>query len=457
MIAAGATARNSPDRCRQTDFNKVSRETGGSSVTQLLPANRPPNEPWLVYDNREALRQQGKPGLHALIAGVSAYPNLPDAGEPLTEAGLGMRKISSTSLTAFLMVDWLIRADQAGRLTHPLATCRLLLSPAAGEVAASATVGPNGAARIADLNAPGCTLMNLVAAGAAWREDAAQRPDGATLFYFAGHGIQRSRGDQVLLLESFGGPGPLALHAVDINTLRYGMAPTAKRPEIARTQFYFVDACRNLPSRILSYQELVVTPVFDVEASGMDDRRAPIFFAALPDGKAQAVPGEQTLFSMALMRCLGGEAGIAPEDDAEGAAASRWHVSYQSLSQALTDTLADLNRRYGGDQRWIGDGFGDDAVLCYLDGPPTIPIRIMVEPDDALRCTQLTLLEHANPATKFEFAQPPKEHPFEQNLTAGYYQMVATVQPPTPPYQSRLAELRLVSPLQPRLWKVKMV
>src|SRR5207249_3331586 len=100
---------------------------------------------------------------------------------------------------------------------------------------------------------------------------------------------------------------------------------------------------------------------------------------------------------------------------------------YQSLSQALTDTLADLNRRYGGEQRWIGDGFGDDAVLCYLDGPPTIPIRIVVEPDDALRCTQVTVLDPANPSARFQFSTPASDHPFEQSLMAGFYHMMATV------------------------------
>src|SRR2546422_10325560 len=88
----------------------------------------------LIFDNRANL--QGKPGLHALIAGVSAYPHLPaGTGTPAPDS-FGMQQLSSTALSAYKMYRWL--EGWQNRLRIPLATCRLLLSPSQDE----ATVEP---------------------------------------------------------------------------------------------------------------------------------------------------------------------------------------------------------------------------------------------------------------------------------------------------------------------------
>jgi hypothetical protein len=302
------------------------------------------------------------------------------------------------------------------------------------------------------LAAPACGVAQLERAAKAWREDASVQRDAATLFYFAGHGLQRSRGDQVILLEGFGEAGRLLQHAVDVNSLRSGMAPAAGRPEIARTQFYFIDACRNLPSVLLSYQQLKANWIFDVEESGKDDRHAPIFFAAPPDGQAQALPNEQTLFSLALLRCLKGEAAQAPRDDAKDQAAKRWHVTSHSLNSGLGIALDELNRRYGGTQRWIVDGFGEDAVLCYLEGPPKVPVRILVEPAEAVQGTQVVILNEIDPASSpCTFPAPGVAHPYQRDLTAGYYRLQATAPLPYKPLDRRWCA---VLPLGSRLWKL---
>ncbi|MCA2217349.1 hypothetical protein [Jidongwangia harbinensis] len=432
-------------------------------MTLLLPGARPADQPWLVYEDA-TLRDQ--PALHVLIAGVSAYPHLPGFGAPPTEAGLGMRQLSSTALSAYLMLDWLLRAAAEQRLCRPLGSVRMLLSPQVAE--ADATEQPAGrfvAPPVDELLLPGCTLPAFVAAAAAWRDSAKRHPDGATLFYFAGHGIQRTRGDQVLLMEEFGRGGPLALQAVDVGTLRNGMAPYAgdghsssARPGIARTQFYFVDACRNTPSRVLSLEDLRATPVFDVERSDLiDDRQAPVFYASIPAGVAQAVPGQQTLFSIALLRCLGGDAAEAPDHSAEGRRAAQWHVSSFSLQKGLAMRMTEVNRQYGGQQAIIADGFTGNAVLCYLPDRPVVPFEVLIEPDQAVPCTRIVVRDDRDPATareipaagaRFAVPTPP--------LRAGYYHFSAVVQPPTPPYQDCPGEPYLVEPLRPRVWKARM-
>jgi hypothetical protein len=412
------------------------------------------NDPCLVWDNRLALQTQNRPGLHVLLAGVSHYPNLPGPNEPLTDAGLGMRRLSSTSLSAYLLLDWLVRSEQAQQLHVPLATCRLLLTSTPVEMAKAPPLGGPAGPTMTQLGAPSCSLDPLRRAAMKWRDDASAQREAATLFYFAGHGIERSRGDQVILLDSFGDAGGLLLqHAVDVKSLRSGMAPTVARQNIARTQFYFIDACRNLPSVVLTYQQLQASWLFDVVESGTDDRNAPIFFAAPPDGKAQAVPNEQTLFSIALLRCLKGEAAKPPRDDAEVPADRLWHVTSQSLNSGLETTLAELNRQYKGSQRWIADGFGEDVVLCYLNGPPKVPIRIMVEPDPAVPHTQVTVVDAANPAQPLcTFPAPGTAHPYQRDLIAGQYRMQAAS--PLPNYRP-LDRPCVVEPLGSRLWKLK--
>lgn len=83
----------------------------------------------LVFDNRHNL--QGKPGLHALIAGVSRYRHLPGGGGPPAKEDWKLPQLTATALTAYKIYRWLI--DRRDRLPKRLATVRLLLSPSDAE------------------------------------------------------------------------------------------------------------------------------------------------------------------------------------------------------------------------------------------------------------------------------------------------------------------------------------
>jgi Caspase domain len=413
------------------------------------------NEPWLVWDNRASLQARNDAGLHVLICGISDYPNLPGPGQPDKARGLGMRRLTATALSAYLMLDWVIRAHQSGQLAFPLATCRVLLSATPAEQAKAPPLGNTVQPyrpKMAQLGAPRCTLKSLQDAAVSWRTDAAQRRDAATLFYFAGHGIQRTRGDQILLLEDFASSSRLLEYAVDLSSLRDGMAPTRATQNIARTQFYFIDACRNLPPVVLSYQQLKAGYVFDVEESGLDDRRAPVFFAAPPDARAQAVPTDQTLFAAALLRCLSGEAAQPPRDDGNGREMTDWHVTSQSLNRGLKTVLDELNRTWNGVQSWIADGFGEDAVLCYLGRAPSVRVRIMVEPEPAVPATRVRVADSLKPATVlWSFPSGGSPHPYQQSLPAGQYDLEAIA---PAPYTNQKRSC-LIEPLGSRLWKLK--
>jgi Caspase domain len=389
----------------------------------------------LLVDRRTELGSQ--PVLHALIGGVSAYRHLPNgSGEPAAK-DFGMQQLSSTALAAFKMARWLL--DHQDRLPVPLATCRLLLSPSPAELQVEA-----GLAGLADP----ALLDNFLAAADAWREDCSTHRDNIALFYFAGHGVQRSRDDAVLLLEDFGARGGGALrNAVDTNTLFSGMSPSAGRPEMARTQLFFVDTCRNRPAEFSNTELMSTTPVFDIELSDRDDRRAPIFYAAVPGSLAAGIRGQQTLFSLALLACLDGAAAEPVEE--EGGV--RWHVTVHSLSEALDREIKELNEQKHADQDFTVGGQAKEAMICVLPEPPQVELVLEIDPLDALPVTHVKVRD-ASLKLVCNLKAPLAPHPFQRSLPAGIYQFSAQIKPPG----DSLHDVQLLEQLRPSRHHVKL-
>jgi len=384
-----------------------------------------------------------RPGLHALIIGVSAYTNLPRGDAPPTKYSFGMRQLTSTSLTAYRIYRWLV--EHKDDLMPPLATIRLLLSPSPEEIA----VKPE----LAGLTKP-TTLDNFLKTAREWREAAKTDADNATFFYFAGHGVQRTGFDAVMLLEGYGdGTGGILHHAVDLNSLYFGMAPSNTQKTIARTQSYFIDACRILPAGLRKFQNLSPSPVFDVEEGGADDtrapivpdnRRAPIFFGAIPGTKSQAVPGDQTIFSKALLECLDRVAAKAYDDNDDGNV--KWYISLSKLIEVLDERIEALNKRYGSKQEFMPCG-SKDIRLLVLDGPPMVDVVLRVDPPQAHRSARVVAHQAVDnsPVAKIPFPLHPPLL-YESRWPAGFYWLEVNIDPETQPFDRIKPELRKVEP-----------
>jgi hypothetical protein len=391
----------------------------------------------LVVDKRAAVGQG--PALHVLIAGVSSYPHLPGGAGPPAPNDFGMQQLTSAALSAFRVYEWIV-AGQAN-FPVPLATVRLLLAPSRAELEAEPNLAPS---------ASSCTLADFQAAASDWRNDAAADAGGMTIFYFAGHGVQRSKGDSVLLLQDFGdGLGGTLGKTINARNLHNGMAPSPTRPNVARTQLYFVDACRLLPERFSDYEQMDTATVWDVELAGVDDRRAPTYFASVPGTVAYARRGKQTLFSQALLECLGG--GAAELRDVGGQ--ERWTVTHMSLHQRLAEYVPELAAEAGADQSLRSDGFGADAVVHYLDAAPTVRVELEVDPVDALGFAKVAILDDAGgPATRAPLPKPLAPHPYETELPAGIYTIRAQIEPANASYADLLGRARPLRP--PRVKRV---
>ncbi|GIV07282.1 MAG: hypothetical protein KatS3mg017_0484 [Fimbriimonadales bacterium] len=355
----------------------------------------------LVFDARDALA--GGSGFHALIVGVSAYRHLPPVGAPPLPQTLSMTQLSSAAFSAYKIYKWLVQ--NRDYLSAPLATCRLLLAPTADELAREPNLRDGLPA----------TLHAFLQAAREWRNDVCANTSQIAFFYFAGHGVIRNRTDQILLLEDFNdGYGSLLRNSTDVNSLLYGMAPSRQYPNIGRTQFYFIDACRNLPRQFTGFESLSPTPAFDVHLPDLPDNRiAPIFYAATVGSVAFAEPGVQTIFSQALLSCL---QGAAAERDYQG----RWRVTSSALERQLQWEVNALVQKHSVEMSLVVDGLGRDAVLCYLPHPPQARLQLFLKPPSVHTHARVQIRD--GEGTLLYDLPPPIPTPYEALLAPGYYQ-----------------------------------
>jgi len=369
----------------------------------------------LILDRRAQLAAAGKSGVHALIVGVSTYRHLPGGGGKPAEESLGLQQLVGTSRTAHMIARWLIKADAHGRLPQPLATVRLLMSPSAAKEPELAGV------------ADAATRANFAAEAKAWREDAATGKDNITFFYFAGHGVERRRADAVLLPADYGDPdaGAILNNAVDAAHLLAGMAPPADAAKpMARTQFYFFDACRTFASEFTQYEWEEIPKIWSIKIGGVDDRTAPAYFGAVP-GDSAYTQEDQTIFSAALIDCLDRAAAIGPE-----LTIPRWRVTTTSLIDKLPEAMAAINEARGTAQDFAPGGTPKKATIVYLAAPPEVDVEMSIEPQTQVANFGFEVRGKNDVIVKN--VVPIASHPLKLKLPAGLYRLIAFPAPPQP-------------------------
>ena len=390
-------------------------------------------KPWF-----ERPEWKDKPGLHALIVGISAYSHLPLRKEDLQEKHFGMVQLSSAALTAFRLAK--VVAERADDFDPPLATCRLLLAPSHAEIKSE-----NELAGFSD--APNYSNFSKVAK--AWRTDACAHPDGTTFFYLAGHGIQRVSQDHVLLLDNFadGEGAAFSNKGININRLVNGMAASEGQETIARKQLYFFDACRVEPAALRNYGETDAGTFWDYkERPGDDDRAKPLFFAAKPGGLSYAAEGGETLCGGALMRSLRGGAGVPLDKSDPGD--SDYVVSATSLTVSLSSHVDAINREREGAARAPGlADVGDEFILLRLPRPPDVRVLLTVTPETAAAFAKVHVFD--GNGKRLETIYPFDPNPREFVARAGPLQVRARLNPAGPELRATVRKTYNVSPPEP--------
>lgn len=382
-------------------------------------------DPSLILDRRAALA--GKPGLHAVLIGVSEYPNLPSADDPPGDGLAALRRLRSSAISAYGLFQKLQALDADRRLVRPLATVRLLHSPAPEELAkepALAAVGGVPATRSA-----------IAKALDAWRTDVATARDNQAFFYFCGHGIRRSLEESILLAADFLEDGsPKLFNSFRLSNVRNGMVPGASFPEIGREQFYFVDACREKPDALDTLDTTETPKIFDAELGGLDDRRAPIFFATMTGGVAAGLAAQPTFFANALIWAMDNGSFGSRTMDGVGVV---WPVTAPSLkvgieaSDALFDSRVELT------------GLVADPVLCFRRDPPRLPLKVALAPEPLPAPVKTLSLTEMNTRARLDISPSDHAGPLSVDVSAGMYQM--TVKPRSKLFQRVRSDILFLS------------
>ncbi len=372
----------------------------------------------LIFDRRAQLN--GSPGLHAVLIGISDYRFLPDADDPPGDGLAALKQLRSSSLSVAALARKLMALDQEARLVRPLATIRLLHAPSPAEVVKD----PN----LAKIGGSGADRADIAKAMKEWRDDCASSTDSQAMFYFCGHGIRRSFEESILLAADFLDPAfPKLFNSFRLSNIRNGMVPGQSFPDIAREQFYFVDACREKPDALDTLDSTETPKIFDAELGGLDDRRAPVFFATTTGGVAAGLPARPTYFADALIWSMDHGSFGARSMPGFGTV---WPVTAPSLkvgietSDALFDSRVELT------------GLVADPVLCFRRDPPQLPFKVSLAPEPLpAKVTRLSLKE-MNTRQKLEISPVETTGPHAVNISAGMYQMTVA------PRSKRFARVR---------------
>jgi Caspase domain len=366
------------------------------------------------------------PGTHALVVGVSHYPFL--SGPQTSEFGaqLGLDDLTSATRSASEVVAWLL--SEYRNPGAPLASLRVALSPAEGE-----TLADGVAARLPEHYA---ATRDTVEKDLIAFRTACQDPQNVGFVYVAGHGIQLTKRGAIVLLEDFADPGRAELYgAIDMVGCHASLYGTG----YADNQFWFVDACRQLPAVARKFEDLEAG-VLTLKAPPGEVDCSPLFLASASRDLAFAEVGGLTLFSRVLLSALRGAAAVGPE----AALGVGWHVSAARLGEVLKADVAAAAKAKSEDQSVQPVGWPGRAVIQRFDDPPAVRVVLTLEPSLAAEHTTVSMLFDADEDQKA--VDGTMEWPLERTVPAGLYQIrVETSEPYRPVDPRRLVS---VNPLE---------
>ncbi|MCA2218034.1 caspase family protein [Jidongwangia harbinensis] len=350
------------------------------------------------------------PRVHLLAIGVGAYRHLPGGADPVPHDTFGLRQLTGPPHAAMAFTDFVVSG-----LNHPgarLGTVEVLLSPPAEHVDPV-----EGEIRVGVPN-----LANTIAAFEAWYERCDSHEGNVALFYFCGHGVQKE--SPYLLLEDFG-QSRLAMmrNSVDIMATYTGMAACQ-----ARSQYFFVDACREIPQQFLENLGGAGHVLKDPEVVS-DDRDGALLFGASGGHKAYGRPGQATRFTEALIRSLEG-LGARPDN-------GRWVVDFPGLQRAVT-TVLRLGDPAAPVQRPQSFGAVGDGIVQVCAQPPYVPLRVSCWPPEAVgRPGTTVLLESLSQAAE-PVTPTARDGGWDADVRADMYRLAVQA---GPPYRGAVAQV----------------
>ncbi|MGJ4948188.1 caspase family protein [Bradyrhizobium sp. HKCCYLS20291] len=269
-------------------------------------------------------------GTHALIVGISDYPYLSGGSAPQrapNSGGLGQLALSA--VTAARVFDWF--RDAARVAGAPIASCRLLLAPSAGELAE--------VNRITDGHFARPDFATLRAAIEAWRDAIFKGRTGdenTAFFFFSGHGVEHLASPALLAADIL---DPDAAGSEARAVAIEAVARAVKTSGIDRALF-FVDACRNAPALAMTLN-IVGDEILKPQPYLTKSPDAVISLQSTRSGlqSFQAAGEDATIFGRALLEAL---EGVAPKFIPYDTQGTPWRLVFASLESHVKNRVRQL-------------------------------------------------------------------------------------------------------------------
>ena len=351
------------------------------------------------------------PGTHVLVLGVSAYRHFEGGAAP-TQRGkrFRMRQLSAAARSASEFAAWMLQ--QYRNPAAPLASLRVLLSPADGE-----QIDPAIAALLpAPPEAHAATLANVKAELLAFRAACATHPDNVAIVYAAGHGVQLTKNGAILLLHDCGDDAHLNEldGAIDMTGVHAGF----NHPDTAQTQFWFIDACRQEPAMAERYETMEAGLTLDALPGAA--RANPVFMASSTQMAAFARVQGRTLFCEALLSGLAGGFAAPPDDFNAG-----WYVSVNQFTTKLDKGVEALAAAEQLEQLIGMGGTPRQALFHALEQPPEAVVDVNVPQGLAAQC--VGTLSHRKLGKVLDANQ---QWPMHGTVRSGIYELSVDVGDP---------------------------
>ncbi len=348
----------------------------------------------LLFDEIKPL-----PQLHVLLIAVGGYPYLKDGPHEKDQyfsgaANLG--QLTSPSVSAEEMYSAIIQLHQDNAWITPLGSIDVLVSCAQQAKPVFAGMTPGNA-----------TIANINQAYYDWKARCDTHEDNIALFFFCGHGLEK--GEHYLLAEDFGvnphNPWPQSFSFESTRRAFY----TCK----AKTQLFFVDACRYVTSDMLTH-DIPPTPLEIPSFRSTSCKYDLVQKAAAPNEGAYGEKNKASFFTRALTGALKGN--VAEKESGV------WKVGTAKLAGKMNELLGEVMPGQDYPQRCISST-SDVRDIIQLKGPPQALLNVTCDPEQAIAAAALSC---KNAKTAKEVKRAPEPQPWNIKVEAGVYSVKAS-------------------------------
>lgn len=303
-------------------------------------------------------RQINGRAAHALVIGVGGYDHLAGGASDRRMARVtrfgNLGQLTSPPRSAWAFTQFLMES-RMDNWAAPLSTLDLLISAAPGDEDFSAD------SRRYELS----TRRAIQGAFDRWWDRCNTDSDNVAIFYFCGHGMQAT--NQVLLAADFGSDGNPWMNAFDFNKTRQ-----AFRANRARTQIFFVDACREVTTSTVEVPDPGAPALREPEQRQIEHCEHDLTIqAAARTGKAYGREREVSYFTEALLRAF------------DGAAAGKHHGTWWVRSDLIASRISYLVKLAGGNEQRPVTTIQAPINLYQLDCAPEVSLEFGCDPAEA--------------------------------------------------------------------------